>query len=100
MKKVRVSVTTEVIEQEVIEEQEDAATPEKVAGVVAGVPMIGHARNLLELEGWEATIWANRITVNHEIVAQYVSSNGHFWWQVYRADGTPPVFIVGTEVAS
>ena len=87
-----------VINQEVTEEQ--GITAEKVAGVVAGIHQIGDVRNLLELEGWTATILANRITVNHEIVAQFMASNGHFWWQVFHVDGTPPVFIVGTEVAS
>jgi hypothetical protein len=72
-------------------------TTEQVAEVVAGVSLIGLARHALETADFTATITANRITVNHEIIAQFLAVNGRAWWQVYRADGTPPVWIVGAD---
>jgi hypothetical protein len=68
---------------------------EQVAKMVAGISTIGHARTVLERAGWTATITANRITVNQEIEAQFIAVNGKTWWQIYTADGTPPVWIVG-----
>lgn len=76
---------------------EKAPTAEQVAKVIAGISVIGHARNLLEQEGYTATIVAQRITVNLEVVAQFVSCNGHAWWQVYATDGTPPIWTVGAQ---
>ena len=70
---------------------------EQVAKVVAGISFIGLARDALETAGFTATITTNRITVNHEIIAQFLAVNGRTWWQVYHADGTPPVWIVGAE---
>jgi hypothetical protein len=77
-----------------------ASLTEQVAKMVAGISTIGHARNVLERAGWCATIVANRITVNEQIVAQFVVMNGKTWWQVYTVTGTPPVWIVGAEVTA
>ena len=73
-------------------------TTEQVAKTINGISAIGHARTVLERAGWTATITANRITVNQEVEAQFIAANGKTWWQVYTADGTPPVWIVGAEV--
>ena len=48
------------------------STVDVVASVVAGVTMIGQARDALRKAGWTATIAANRITVNDEVVAHLV----------------------------
>lgn len=86
---------------EIIDRPDAAAlTPEQVAKVVDGISFIGLARQALECAGFAASLVANRITVNQEIIAQFVSVNGTAWWQVYAAAGTPPVWIVGAEVAS
>ena len=73
-------------------------TTEQVAKTINGISAIGHARTVLERAGWTATITANRITVNQEVEAQFIAANGKTWWQVHTADGTTPVWIVGTQV--
>jgi len=75
----------------------EAVSAELVAKTIAGIPLIGQARRVLERDGWVVTIVANRITVAGTVEAQLVSSNGHGWWQVYAADGRPPVWTVDTQ---
>lgn len=81
----------------------DTLSVERVAGLVAGVPLIGMARAALEQAGWSATIAGNRITVNDEICAQYTPSRSNPtgvvepYWVVYTFGGTAPVWIVGGE---
>jgi hypothetical protein len=76
---------------------------ESVARVVSGVSVIGRARNALEAAGWTATIAANRITVDDEVLAQFIpAETGIFGpvnarWIVYSIAGTHPVWIVGGE---
>jgi hypothetical protein len=77
---------------------DDGLTAEQVAKVLDGVSAIGVARTALEHAGWNATIAGNRITVNQEVEAQLIAANGKTWWQVYTADGTTPVWIVGAQV--
>jgi hypothetical protein len=77
---------------------DDILTAEQVAKVLAGVSAIGVARTALDQAGWNATIAGNRITVNQEVEAQFIAANGKTWWQVYTADGTTPVWIVGAQV--
>ena len=87
-----------------LDEDEDILTTEQVAKVVAGVSPIGVARNALEQAGWNATIAGNRITVNDEVVAQFIratagpSGGVDGRWVIYRIAATPPVWIVGAEV--
>ena len=89
-----------------LNDDEDILTTEQVAKVVAGVSPIGVARNALERAGWNATIAGNRITVNDEVVAQFIgpttgpSAVVDARWVIYRIAGTPPVWIVGAEVRS
>ena len=47
-------------------------TVEKVGRVLSGISRIGEARNALERAGWRATIAANRVTVNEEVLAQLI----------------------------
>ena len=77
---------------------DDILTAEQVAKVLAGVAAIGVARTALEQAGWNATIAGYRITVKPQAEAQFIAANGKTWWQVYTADGTPPVWIVGAQV--
>jgi hypothetical protein len=78
-----------------------AVTTEQVAKVVAGVSFIGLASRALERAGWSAAIVANRITVNHEIIAQFVAGTiDEPCWLVYTVTGKPPIWVVGAEVAS
>jgi hypothetical protein len=71
---------------------------EQVARTINGISAIGHARSVLERAGYTATISANRITVNQEVTAQFMSVNGNSWWQVYTAQGRRPLWIVGGAV--
>jgi hypothetical protein len=73
-------------------------TTEQVARTINGISAIGHARTALERAGFTATITANRITVNQEITAHFLSVNGNTWWQVYTAHGRRPLWIVGGAV--
>jgi hypothetical protein len=81
-------------------------TAELVAKTIAGISTIGHARSVLERAGWRATIAANRITVDEEIVAQLIPAKTGTYgpiteqWIVHSLDGTPPVWIVGSDVRS
>jgi hypothetical protein len=87
-------VSSELIEPE---QEEEMVTAEVVAKTIGGLTTIGSARAALEKAGWNATIVAQRITVDQAITAQYVSCNGHAWWWIYAEDGTPPVWTVGAE---
>ena len=70
-------------------------TMEQVAKALNGISAIGHARTVLERAGFTAKITANRIAVNEDVSAQFMSVNGNTWWQVYSVDGTGPVCVVG-----
>ncbi|AGB21344.1 hypothetical protein Mycsm_00917 [Mycobacterium sp. JS623] len=82
------------------------STVERVAKVVAGMSVIGEARNALNAAGWTATITANRITVDDEVLAQFIpAKNGTFGlinarWIIYSIAGADPVWIVGTDAVS
>lgn len=79
------------------------STVERVAKVVSGMSVIGEARNALGAAGWTATITANRITVDDEVLAQLIpAKNGTFGlinarWIIYSITGADPIWIVGTE---
>ncbi|MBB5164237.1 hypothetical protein [Mycobacterium sp. AZCC_0083] len=76
---------------------------EQVARVLAGIPAIGWGSRALEAAGWHATIAGNRITVNYEVFAQFISASvGQYGqvdasWVIYTVAGTRPVWIVGAE---
>jgi hypothetical protein len=76
---------------------------ERVANVVSGFSVIGEARNALSAAGWTATITANRITVDEDVLAQFIPAKvGAFGlinacWLIYSIAGTQPVWIVGTD---
>jgi hypothetical protein len=76
---------------------------ERVAKVVSGCSVIGEARNALSAAGWTATIAANRITVDDDVLAQFIPAKiGSFGvvsarWVIYSAARTHPVWIVGAE---
>ena len=71
--------------------------------MVTSVSAIGAARKALEQTGGSATLAGNRITVNEEVVAQFIAatagavggSDGR--WVIYRIAGKRPVWIVGAE---
>lgn len=88
------SVLTTVID---IESDPQPSLANQIAQAVAGIGTIGQAQQVLEAAGWQARITANHITVNQEVVADYVSINGSAWWQVYACDGSLPVFVVGSR---
>ena len=78
---------------------------ERVARVVSGISVIGEARNALDAAGWTATITANRITVDEEVLAQFVPAKVGFFglinasWIIYSIAGAHPVWIVGGELS-
>ena len=82
---------------------EKTPTAEQVAGVVAGIPAIGKACAALIGAGWRASIAGNRITVNDEVLAQFMGTGvGRAGgveptWVIYAIAGTPPVWVVGAE---
>ncbi|MGV9712232.1 hypothetical protein ACWDTI_16405 [Gordonia sp. NPDC003424] len=59
---------------------------EHVALLISDVALIGHAVNVLREAGYRAELAGNRITVDEQMVACYVSANGRFWWNVYPID--------------
>lgn len=81
----------------VADEVDEITFTEFVARTIAGISLIGHARTVLERAGWDATIVANRITVNGIIEAHLISVKGSMWWNVYSCDGSPPTFTVGAQ---
>jgi hypothetical protein len=76
---------------------------EQIAQEIAGIPAIGQACRALEAAGRHATIAGNRITVDHDVFAQFIAASmgqfGHIGatWVIYTVAGTPPVWIVGAE---
>jgi hypothetical protein len=76
---------------------------EHVAHIVAGIPLIGVARNALQHEGWSATITGNRIAVDDDVVVQYIPCSegrygkAHARWVVYSMARSAPVWIVTAE---
>jgi hypothetical protein len=79
---------------------------ERVAKVVSGISVIGQARDALDAAGWTATITANRITVDDEVLAQFIpvipANIGtvgpiNARWIIYSIARADPVWIVGTE---
>lgn len=64
-------------------------TVNQVAEVIDGIRTIGEACNSLTGAGWRATIAGNRITINDEVFAEYVSvgvgsaDNRDATWMVY-----------------
>ena len=81
----------------------DAKTPtaEQVAGVVAGIPSIGEACEALIRAGWRGRIAGNRITVNDEVLAQFIGAGTaggvDAAWVIYAIAGAPPVWVVAAE---
>ena len=81
-------------------------TTEQVAKLVAGISVIGHARKVLQRAGWTVILVANRITVEGEVIAQLIrakiGTHGPLadQWIISAINGTPPVWIVGSEVRS
>jgi hypothetical protein len=86
-----------------LQEDENTPTAEQVAGAVAGIPAIGEACDALRKAGWRATIAGNRITVNDEVLAQFIGAavgpagGVDASWVIYRIAGTTPVWVVGAE---
>jgi hypothetical protein len=82
---------------------DEIETVEKVGRVLSGISLIGEARNALERAGWRATIAANRVTVNEEVLAQLIPATVRSfgavdgYWVIYAISGTRPVWIVGAE---
>ena len=82
---------------------EKTPTAEQVAGVVAGIPVIGTACDALTTAGWRASIAANRITVNDEVLAQFIGAGMgrdggvEATWVIRTIAGTAPVWVVGAE---
>lgn len=76
-------------------------TAEQVAGVVAGIPSIGKACEALTRAGWRASIAGNRITVNDEVLAQFIGAGAAGGlgaaWVIYATVGAHPVCVVGAE---
>ena len=90
-------------ELEAVTPTDEIHTIEKVGRVLSGISLIGEARNALERAGWRATIAANRVTVNEEVLAQLIPATVRSfgavdaYWVIYAISGTRPVWIVGTE---
>lgn len=85
---------------------EDAVSMvERVAKVVSGRSLIGEARHALHAAGWTATIAANRITVDEDVLAQLIPAKiGTYGlisarWVIYSIAEPQPVWIVGAEPA-
>jgi hypothetical protein len=77
------------------------STVERVAKVVSGISVIGEACTALDAAGWTATTTANRITVDDEVLAQFIPAKvGTFGlvsarWIIYSIAEKHPVWIVG-----
>jgi hypothetical protein len=82
---------------------ETTLTAERVAGIVAGIPAIGKACEALISAGWRTSIAGNRITVNDEVLAQFIGAHVgraggvEAAWVIYAIAGTAPVWVVGAE---
>jgi hypothetical protein len=83
--------------------EEKRLTPEQVASVIAGVPVISRACEALAQAGWRASIAGNRITVNDEVMAQFIGAGVgradgvEARWLIYAITGRPPLWVVGAE---
>ena len=83
--------------------RDSMSTVERVAKVVSGISVIGQARTALAAAGWTATIAANRITVDDEVLAQFVPAKSgtagriEARWVIYSIAGAHPVWVVGAE---
>ncbi|WP_157521427.1 hypothetical protein [Mycobacterium sp. ACS4331] len=83
--------------------QAATVTVEEVASLVAGIPAIGHACQALRKVGRRATIAANRITVDDEVIAHLigVSADDHgspeARWVTYRITDPDCVRVVAAE---
>ena len=90
-------------ELEAVTPTDEIHTIEKVGRVLSGISLIGEARNALERAGWRATIAANRVTVNEEVLAQLIPATVRSfgavdaYWVIYAISGTRPVWIVGAD---
>ena len=82
---------------------EKTPTAEQVAGVVAGIAAIGEASEALTRAGWRTSIAGNRITVDDEVLAQFIGAGVgpaggvDATWVIYAFAGTTPVWVVGAE---
>ena len=80
---------------------DNTPTTEQVAGIVSGIPAIGEACDALRRAGWRASIAGNRITVNDEVLAQFIGARAadgvDAAWVIRAIAGTPPVWVVGAE---
>ena len=86
--------------QDVPSVEVEVLTPELVAKVIAGTAMVGEALRALQDQGWTASLTGQRITVDNTIEAVLHGSNGQSWWNIFAMDGSPPVWAVGTRLAS
>jgi hypothetical protein len=84
----------------------DGTTPsaEQVARVVAGILAIGQACDALTRAGWRASIAGNRITVNDDVLVEFIGAGiggaggVEARWVIYGVAGARPVWIVGAEL--
>jgi len=82
---------------------ETSPSAEQVARVVAGILAIGQACDALSRAGWRATIAGNRITVNDEVLAEFIGAGTgraggvEARWVIYGIADMGPVWVVGTE---
>jgi hypothetical protein len=63
------------------QQNQNTLTAEEVAGVVSSISTIGEACDALRNAGWRASTAGNRITVNDEVFALFISG---------RCAGGPP----------
>ena len=84
-----------------IEKPQQVLTVERVAKTVEGIPVIGYACAALRELGCQVNLVANSITVDTEIVAQWIPAKTTAYgevepsWVVYHTSGQQPMWIVG-----
>lgn len=77
-----------------------AVTTDQVADVLLDTLVIGKACEALRGAGWQTRIAGNRISVNDEVFAQYISAvvgrtgRRETRWVVYSVAGTAPMRVV------
>jgi len=82
----------------------DDTSPSQVARVLVGILPIGQACDALTGAGWRASIAGNRITVNDEVLAEFIGAGTdrtggvEARWVIYGIAGTTPVWVVGAEL--
>jgi len=82
---------------------DESPTVDRVAMVVSGMSVIGQARNALAAAGWSATITANRITVDDQVLAHFVPGRvgsvgrNHAHWAIYSAAGADAIRFVRAD---